>query len=46
MSQRSRPVITHNPDNAALADRTIHIRDGVVVCDGERDQRNASFRIS
>jgi ABC-type lipoprotein export system ATPase subunit len=46
MSQKSRPGVTHNPDNAALADRTIHIRDGVVVCDGERDQRSAGFRVS
>jgi ABC-type lipoprotein export system ATPase subunit len=24
-------MITHNPDNAALADRTNHIRDGALL---------------
>lgn len=26
-------MITHNPDNAALADRTIHVWDGALLDD-------------
>jgi putative ABC transport system ATP-binding protein len=29
-------MVTHNPDNAALAHRTIHIRDGSLVCEALR----------
>lgn len=36
-------MVTHNPDNAALADRTIHIRDGALVSD--RETRNAGPRV-
>ena len=34
-------MVTHNPDNAALADRTLHIRDGLI----ERESRVDGSRL-
>jgi ABC-type lipoprotein export system ATPase subunit len=33
-------MVTHNPANAALAHRTIHIRDGALVCDSSQRIEN------
>jgi ABC-type lipoprotein export system ATPase subunit len=37
-------MITHNPDNAALADRTLHIRDGALLDDPASPRKGAVRR--
>ena len=44
-------MVTHNPENCAYADRTIHLKDGLVVQEGEnvlssRKREGRAFRVA